>query len=92
MSEKYIVKMLFGQRTCSYDGEYAPEVLDAIDEYTHDEANTMYLEEKLLVLEKTKEFASLKIIDIQLDRKEIDDILSPKIQTLKGEINIRNQS
>lgn len=85
MSEKYIVKILFGQRKGSYEGEYAPEVLDAIDEYGNDE-NPDFLKNKFADSEYSKEFSSLKIIDIQLDRTEIDKILNPENKTIQGKI------
>ncbi len=38
--------VLFGQRKCTYDGQYAPEALAIADEWTMDE-NPQYIGEEL---------------------------------------------
>ena len=45
------IRCLFAQRHCDYDGEYAPELLAAIDEYGDDDNPSYLLEE----IEKAKQ-------------------------------------
>ena len=77
--------VLFGQRICSYEGEYAPEALAIADEWCMDE-NPQYIENELDKYTKSKEFSSLKIIPIEVSLREIDERLSPP-SPIKGTIN-----
>ena len=57
--------IVFAQRKCRYEGEYAPEALHIADEYSHDE-NPAWIEKKLAEAEADDEFVSAAIIRIEL--------------------------
>lgn len=69
--------VIFGQRKCRYDGEYAPEALDVADEYTMDE-NPAWLEGRLKEHRKNDSFQSVDVLIVRVPRKAIDDALQPK--------------
>ncbi len=63
--------ILFGQRKESYYGEYAPEALEVIDEYCHDE-NPEYIKNKLEEFsQETYQFESVKIIPVEVNQEVI---------------------
>jgi len=57
------VYILFGQRICTFPGEYAPEALEVMSEFDYDD-NAEFLHDKLADAEKTEEFEALRIIKI----------------------------
>lgn len=80
-----IIKVLFGQRKEDYEGQYAPEALEVMDEFGFEE-NAEWLEKKLEHHKRFNEFVSLKIIDIKISNGDLDRILNPDPPTIKGEI------
>lgn len=76
--------VLFGQRKCSYEGEYAPEALSIADEWTMDE-NPQYMGQELDKYIKSKEFTSLEIIPVEVSLQEIRERLLPP-SPIKGTI------
>jgi hypothetical protein len=60
--------IIFAQRKCSYPGEYAPEALHVVDEFSRDE-NPDWIAEKLAEAQAADEFVSADIICIRLDDK-----------------------
>ena len=81
-----VIKTVWAQRTESYEGQYAPELLGAIDEYGNDD-NPDYISG--IYKEAIEQVASGELykavcIDILIDRSEIDNILMTP--TIKGEI------
>jgi hypothetical protein len=64
------IYVLFGQRKCRYEGEYAPEALAVIDEFGMDE-NPKYLEEKKEECVLSNDFVSLDIIPVEIPSKDI---------------------
>jgi hypothetical protein len=83
-----IIVCLFGQRKENYSGEYAPELLAAIDGYGNDD-NPDYLndEEKKYRAEMEKgTFTSIKRIEIEVNDAEFDRIFHPENAPLKGNI------
>jgi len=80
------IKTVWAQRAERYEGEYAPELLGAIDEYGDDE-NPGYMAG--IYKDAMKQVVSGELykvveIDVLIDRSEIDNILmTPRI---KGEI------
>ena len=68
-----ILHVLFAQRKCTYEGEYAPEALEVCDEYTMDE-NPEWMEEKVDELLDSDEFSAIEVIDIDLTEKGFEDI------------------
>ena len=80
---KMILKVLFIQRICSYDGEYAPEALVCVDEYSYSDNPAWFNNEVETQLETNKtDIYSHAIIDIEVDYDKIFSILNrnPKIQ------------
>ena len=57
--------IVFAQRKCRYEGEYAPEALHIADEYSHDE-NPDWLYTKLKEAEEDDEFVSAALIEVDL--------------------------
>lgn len=72
------ITLLLGQRECSYEGQYAPEVLEAADEYTMDE-NPEWIRKKFEEYRKSKEFTSLAYLNIKVPNSAIDQVLNPKV-------------
>lgn len=82
-----IIKVLFGLRECDYLGQYAPEAIEIIDEYSNDE-NPSYILDKFDEHAASKEFAVLKIIDLKLNQSDLEKIMQPKQEldvTILGE-------
>lgn len=82
-----ILKTLWIQRKCSYEGEYAPECLVAVDEYCYDD-NPDWFDHKVVgELEVNKgDIESHKIIDIVVEQDHIAKLLNDN-PVIKGEIN-----
>lgn len=81
-----ILKALFIQRICSYDGEFAPEALCCITEYAYyDYPKWFDMEVKNQLIELKDGISSHAVIDIEVDQDKIANILNnnPKVQ---GEI------
>lgn len=74
--------VLFGHRKEKHQGEYAPEVLEAIDQYTNDE-NPSWILERKEIHENTGNFQSLKIIEMDYDEDDVYDLLLPKVVNLR---------
>lgn len=80
------IHVLFAQRKCTYEGEYAPEVLDAMDEHSFEE-NPKYLEEKLDESVNSGDFEAVKVIEIDVCGESISQILTPKKEIISGFID-----
>lgn len=80
------VYILFGQRKCDYPGQYAPEALEVMDEFAHDE-NGEWLDEKLAEAEKTGEFTAVRIIRVELGSLEAIRELVLGVPTIKGKVD-----
>lgn len=79
---------LFAQRKCRYDGEYAPELLAAIDEYGDDD-NHGYIDEAKEKADKDNSFSFSKVITITVPNKEFNNIFFGN-STIEGSIKIDN--
>lgn len=77
--------VLFGQRKCSYPGEYAVEALDCADENLHSE-NPSHLEGMLAKYEKSDEFERLKIIKLAVSESEILKSLFPESSAVSAQV------
>lgn len=80
---------LFAQRKCQYDGEYAPELLAAIDEYGDDD-NPGFIDEAKEKADKDNSFVFSKIMTITVPDKEFNDIFFGK-STIEGTIKTDNR-
>jgi hypothetical protein len=79
------VYVLFGQRACRYEGEYAPEALAVADEWT-DEDNPEYMQEQLATQQASKEFTHLRVIAMEIDGAKLVSLLAPQAPVLPAEI------
>jgi hypothetical protein len=77
--------VLFGKRKEKYVGEYAPEVLVAMDEYGHHD-NPAYLQSEYEKQLNTKEFEHLKVIEVEVNTNKLMEQLCPKTIPVEGEI------
>lgn len=71
-----------GQRICRYPGQYAPEVLEDIDETTLD-ANPEYVEtitDKVAMYKNSAEFSSIGMLTTYVKTSDIEKILNPPCQ------------
>lgn len=79
------IECLFGQRICRYEGEYAPELLAAMDDVGYDE-NPDYLHDKEKEYRDSGEFSFLKRISIGVSQKEFDAVFFPKDVQITGTV------
>ena len=77
--------ILFGHRFESYEGQYAPEALEVVDECTMDE-NSEWIYEKKKKYEETGDFDILKIMVVHIDNKTFDRLFF-EIEALEGSIS-----
>ena len=68
--------VLFGLRFQDYDGQYAPEALSVIDEFAHEETD-VWIHEQYHKQHATGDFESLRIVEIDFDRDDLDAIFRP---------------
>ncbi len=71
------IKCLFGQMEESYEGQYAPELLCAIDEFTDEENSHRWDDLKAEALKDgyAQNFISLREVEIDIDQDTIRRIL-----------------
>lgn len=79
------VYILFGQRPCRYEGEYAPEAIAIADEWT-EEDNPDYMREQLATNQASGEFSHLRVIEVALDGTKLMEVLCPKTPTVPARI------
>lgn len=84
----YSVYILFGQRTCRYEGEYAPEVIAAADEFCHED-NPDYLNGEKEKADKTKEFDRTIIVQVDLPFDTVVAVVNPKPPSITGTIQAK---
>lgn len=70
------IHVIFGQRHCRYEGEYAPEALEIIDEYGNDD-NPGFLIDALAKHRKSNEFSAVEVVNVEVDEEKIHKILNP---------------
>jgi len=69
--------VIIAQRKEKYEGEYQPEVLDAIDEYGNDENGEAWANEKAEEYRKTNEFENVQVVQVFVPTSQIMLILRP---------------
>lgn len=74
-----IVYMIWGQLKCDYEGQHAPCLLEAIDEYS-DEENPEWLTEKYqkYLKQKGEAYDDVIIVSSEIDDKEIRKLFEPQ--------------
>jgi hypothetical protein len=81
---RYILA-IFGQRKERYQGQCAPELLDAIDDYSNDE-NEAWLLEKMDEHRTSGEFQNVQLFKIAFNGSVVSSILNPTRDSLLGTI------
>lgn len=79
------IYVIMGHRPEAYEGEFAPEALDAIDEFTDSEVPELR-EDRLRHHESKGEFASVKAVCLDVPMKDIMDRLYPKAGDIKAKV------
>lgn len=80
------IRVLFMQRKESYEGEYGPEVLSAIDEFTYDEnPGHWHAEVQLLKDQYDEEALAFEEILVDVDQGEIRRRLLGQ-STIRGKV------
>lgn len=74
---------IFGLRKSRYEGEFAPELLDAIDDFSH-KGNPEWLAEKLEKHKKDPDIEKVELIRIRFEEKYLNDAF--KDHGIGGEI------
>jgi len=74
--------LIIPQRHNRYDGEYGPEIIDAVDEFT-DEENPDYLQEKFEQTKKSSEFDRVTLLQIEIPDEAIKNALYPESKTVR---------
>ena len=78
---------LFGQRKCRYEGEYAPELLNAVDEFTMD-VNPDYIRDAHIKADESGDFSAVALVIVDLGSegmRAIEDRLNG-VFTVKGTV------
>ena len=71
------IRCLFVQRKCSYEGQYAPELLAAIDGYGDDD-NPDYLNDEEEKAKKDNDLLFSKRITIKIPDEDFDEVFFGK--------------
>ena len=79
------ILILMGQRKCLYPEQYAPEVLEAIDENGNDDNPDFLIDAERTYLE-SEEFDAVAIIAVEVSDSAIERRLSPKLPPIKGKV------
>jgi hypothetical protein len=80
---------IWGQRTCNYPGEYAPELLAAADEYTEDD-NPDYLageEDKAKGMVESGEMSYIRRISFEIPDADFEAAFIPDVPCIKATIS-----
>jgi len=71
------IYVIFAQRLEAYEGQYAPEALEVMDQYAYDE-NPEWLNDKLKhYRSQHNQFENVQLIRLEYYRDDVDDILRP---------------
>ncbi len=81
------IMVLFGQRHCSYPGQYAPECLAVMSECDYSNNPEFLLSMRSENLE-TGEFEVLEIVTIEVDSEKVKERLDLYVPTLQGKVTI----
>ena len=84
------IKILFGHRKENYEGEYAPEVLEAIDEYSNDDNPDWFLK-RCEGYERDESFNVLKVVEIEVKDLDIMRVLYPIKRAVRGRVKNGNE-
>ena len=76
--------ILFGHRKERYEGEFAPEALEIMDEYNCDD-NPSWLSEKLKEYEQSGDFDLLKIMTVHINTQTFERLFF-ETEELQGDL------
>ena len=76
---------LFAQRNEGYPGQYAPELLEAIDEYGDDD-NPDYMNEAEDKADADRDLVRARRIEIEISDKDFDAAFNPEKKAIKGTV------
>ena len=77
-----IFHIMIGQRKGNYDGEYAPEALEVMDDNAMGD-NAQHMIDKFKEYTDSKEFTNIVTIQVQIPDEQIDDVLAPPSKMFK---------
>lgn len=77
--------ILVGQRKCRYDGEYAPEALQVIDDIGNSDNPDFLLDEKEKAT-ASGEFDSVSILTVRVPDASVTECLYPAQRPVRGEV------
>jgi hypothetical protein len=77
---------LFAQQKCDYEGQYAPDLRAAIDEYGNDD-DPAYLDDEEEKLRKDRFIAFWRRITLEVNDAEFDRLFYPSGETLKATVS-----
>ena len=83
MTTKYKMTLIFGMRKRNYEGEYAPELLDAWDEYTMTE-NYEGFNEKFNKFKRDPEFSEVRLMEIAIPEAAVYGLF--EVPTLEASV------
>lgn len=81
----FSIHVLFAQRRCRYEGEFDYECLGVMSEAERSD-NPAYLESLRKKHLESSEFVAAEIIEVKVDRRDIDDRLMPASKPVIGAI------
>lgn len=77
------ILILIGQRKCAYEGQYAPEILAAIDDIGDgDNPDYMCMEKRAAVA--SREFDALTIVKVRVSGAAVTEALYPAQKAIEG--------
>jgi hypothetical protein len=77
--------ILWGQRICDYDGQYAPEALEIADQLTMDD-NPEWFSGKMDEYIRSNDFDSVQAMKIKIKDSDIDNCLYPQRDIVDVEV------
>lgn len=85
-SSPMVIRHLFGQRKEHYEGQYAPELLASVDEFTDEESPEWFERECANEIARNKkDFLAFKVVNIEIDVAKLRSLLM-NVATLEGKI------
>lgn len=78
-----------GQRTCSFEGEYAPETYAVVTDLEYAESPE-YLDDKLKEWRKVEgaNFDAMGFVDVSVSMADVLRVLMPTAKPIKGSIKL----
>jgi hypothetical protein len=81
-----LIHLIIGQRKEAYTGQYAPEVLDAADEFCNDENPEGWCDARLAEYRGTGEFEAVEAITVSVATSAILERLRPRPAVIEAKV------